>query len=824
MASAQQIQNLQNQINDLNNRLSTQSTANLDPKVVKAYSLEYKNLNTQLQQYITNTRNYNFNPLVSDINKAKTSINNLGASINTTDRVFDKFFMEAMEGFKEVTKSVSEFDSVLTNAGGNIRFWREYELRIKSLGATFGLSGERLDQFKRSNRDIESVFVGTGREIGDLTEGIEALFNTTNETNQITPAFAKNLGNIAKVFDISTTEVGQFLGVFKNLNVSFDQGTAILDDLRYAAEKSALNTKKVVDEFSKNFEKLNTFSFKNGVDGMISMTKEAAKLKTDMNKILDLADQLNDPEKTMEFASNLQVLGGTFAQLGDFNQLMYDAAVAPEELAKNIAKATASMGTFNQETGKLDISFAERLQLKEASKSLNMTIEDLQKMATQAAKISDIKMSLNFKPLSEDQYDVLAAMSQFKGGKYTIDIDGTAKSVAELSNEDIDKLAQAQKDSMEDRRIDKMTVDEILVTKINQLKYTTPNILEASGMNDKNITHQVSETLNRIVNGTSGFLDQMKKGPIQSLEHMASGRMVEGLTKVLDNAGSAMGMFTNVIKSKTGELITFINDKDITKKYNEILSKQEKGSSVDSVGVQSKKYSEGEILKGKSHIEGGIPFTLNGKKGFEAEDGEVILTKGVSQDPALLTMASQINQMAGGKKLFKDGDVVGSTPSPVMSKIPDINVKNYNQNYNENFNEVNLPANRQIREEMRISKVLKHQEEQNITKLSRILPTIQQGGLINKRPDFDLNKMTVNGSIDIKGDIKFGEINIKINGESIKNIDNKELQKTIQDTILQQIKEELKKPNAIDLYHLTMNQKGSGLNEGGKDNSSWFRS
>ena len=96
-------------------------------------------------------------------------------------------------------------------------------------------------------------------------------------------------------------------------------------------------------------------SFKNGVQGMMDMVKQSIALKVNMDSILKLSDDFTDPEKTMEFASNMQMLGGSFAQLGDFNQLMYDAAVAPEDLAKNIAKATASMGSFNKETGKIKI-------------------------------------------------------------------------------------------------------------------------------------------------------------------------------------------------------------------------------------------------------------------------------------------------------------------------------------------------------------------------------------------------------------------------------------------------------------------------------------
>ena len=39
------------------------------------------------------------------------------------------------------------------------------------------------------------------------------------------------------------------------------------------------------------------------------------------------------------------------------------------------------------------------------------------------------------------------------------------------------------------------------------------------------------------------------------------------------------------------------------------------------------KYEKGGILKGKSHNEGGIPFTVAGRGGFEAEGGEYLVNK-----------------------------------------------------------------------------------------------------------------------------------------------------------------------------------------------------
>lgn len=73
-------------------------------------------------------------------------------------------------------------------------------------------------------------------------------------------------------------------------------------------------------------------------------------------------------------------------------------------------------------------------------------------------------------------------------------------------------------------------------------------------------------------------------------------------------------------------------------------------------------FSKGEILQGKSHEQGGIPFAIGGKTGFEAEGGEAIINK---QSTALFRdELSAINSYKGYGKKFAEGGYVPFTPTP----------------------------------------------------------------------------------------------------------------------------------------------------------------
>jgi hypothetical protein len=63
-------------------------------------------------------------------------------------------------------------------------------------------------------------------------------------------------------------------------------------------------------------------------------------------------------------------------------------------------------------------------------------------------------------------------------------------------------------------------------------------------------------------------------------------------------------------------------------------------------------FRDGGIAVGPSHEQGGIPLYHRGRPaGIEIEGGEPVLTRQVTANPILLSMASAINQLAGGRAL-----------------------------------------------------------------------------------------------------------------------------------------------------------------------------
>lgn len=76
-------------------------------------------------------------------------------------------------------------------------------------------------------------------------------------------------------------------------------------------------------------------------------------------------------------------------------------------------------------------------------------------------------------------------------------------------------------------------------------------------------------------------------------------------------------------------------------------------------------FRRGGVLKGPSHENGGMPFTIDGRPGFEAEGEEILLSKGVYQNPTLRRVASTLNVLGGGRQFATGGPLTLSDRSPV---------------------------------------------------------------------------------------------------------------------------------------------------------------
>lgn len=82
--------------------------------------------------------------------------------------------------------------------------------------------------------------------------------------------------------------------------------------------------------------------------------------------------------------------------------------------------------------------------------------------------------------------------------------------------------------------------------------------------------------------------------------------------------------------------------------------------------VAAQKFQEGGLIEGKSHAQGGVPFSVAGRGGFEAEGGEYIVKKS-TVDSYGVDFMNALNNMRI-PKMFAEGGYIAPTPTSSISE------------------------------------------------------------------------------------------------------------------------------------------------------------
>ena len=82
--------------------------------------------------------------------------------------------------------------------------------------------------------------------------------------------------------------------------------------------------------------------------------------------------------------------------------------------------------------------------------------------------------------------------------------------------------------------------------------------------------------------------------------------------------------------------------------------------------VAAQKFQDGGLIQGKSHAQGGVPFSVAGRGGFEAEGGEYIVKKS-TVDSYGVDFMNALNNMRI-PKMFAEGGYIAPTPTGTISE------------------------------------------------------------------------------------------------------------------------------------------------------------
>jgi hypothetical protein len=353
------------------------------------------------------------------------------------DIIFDAAFK--LGGFaKTLLGSLSSIDDVIVSLD------KKFASVIQTMGVGSTYSGLIKENFAKAAPEVFKMGLG----MDDIEKTQQAILANTNKNIVLNQESLKNILATQKVTGIAADALSKG---FLDAGMEISQISDEMYDVVKISQRMGVNAQAVSSMVVSNLDKLNKFTFRDGVDGLAKMAAKAAVFRVEMSETFSFAERLLSPENAIEVASALQRLGGATSQLASPLRLMDLAQNNVPELQNQLGKLAEKYTFFNEETKSFQIMPGARREIAALEQSLQLSTGTLTKMGIEGAKLkkkmSEIKFDgLNF---SQEQKEQIANLSQLnkETGRYEISFKDESGTTIKRSLDDLNSLNKEQQDS-----------------------------------------------------------------------------------------------------------------------------------------------------------------------------------------------------------------------------------------------------------------------------------------------------------------------------------------------------------------------------------------
>lgn len=353
-------------------------------------------------------------------------------------------------------------------------FRKETMFMVSELARQFGMQQE---EFYQTYMGLDS---NTGR----------SRFHTLNEMRQV-----GGLGYYLDDYKLSS----ELVASSEIFNTSVETSVDTMWTMVKQINKIGLDSRKYVNDAVKNLQLAQRYDFRNGVRGLFDMSRWAQEVRFNMSNLGSMLDQIQEGglEGNITNAAKMQVLGGRFAMGADPLAIMYEGFDAPEDLVERFNMMIQGMGYFNSETGKVDFSRVEQMQLREFAKLTNQSLSDVRDQASYYQKRAHIEPLLRNRDLTDEEKRNIINRAYYKDNKWMVNGIGRDEvfEVGNITKNDIGRIEA----STPEGRMDQL-IGETVAWQDKMLGLTTSQttllalMATASGALDKNQMERYEKT------------------------------------------------------------------------------------------------------------------------------------------------------------------------------------------------------------------------------------------------------------------------------------------------------------------------------------------
>ena len=308
----------------------------------------------------------------------------------------------AIQYTKELRSAIFEFDSAAKSVTADV------------FGQGAKASQEMQKTISQSVKDLTELGV-SATEVGVQMAAIGNIMqrNVTLTNKQLTDFIA-----IQKATNLTAEEMATLVEGFDSIGVGPTQAAEQIENARKRAASLGLNTGQFLKTVGDNVKLINSYNFRNGVEGFTNMVARSQALRINMADVTSLAGKLLDPSEAINLAAEFQMLGGAVGALADPFQLMNMAQNDIDGLQESIVNAASAAVSFNTETGDFAISATEMRRLRAQASALGMDYEELANTAVKSAQRQEALSQLDILGGYDDETkEMLANIGQFDGGE-----------------------------------------------------------------------------------------------------------------------------------------------------------------------------------------------------------------------------------------------------------------------------------------------------------------------------------------------------------------------------------------------------------------------
>lgn len=308
------------------------------------------------------------------------------------------------------------------------------------ISADLGLSAEQANGLINNFSALGIEALKYGGALEDINTIMAKFSEITNKNRMFDKDDIGQLIELGLATGLGVDNAAEMAANFDNIGVSLNKTMKLTDKARKSAVFFNINSTKVLKTYDELVKSLTGVGYGKGLEYLEKLTSKAVALRFDIaQSTKSFTDAFFEPEKAVEVAAQMQVLGGKFATgFGDPISLAFESMTDPAGLADKFASTLKGMVVKGKD-GLFTIPPAQRKILKLAAETLGQNYEDSVNSAIEQAKIAD-KISAvakqGFFDFNEDQKMALAGLMKLnKDNKYEIMMsDGTTKLLENITS------------------------------------------------------------------------------------------------------------------------------------------------------------------------------------------------------------------------------------------------------------------------------------------------------------------------------------------------------------------------------------------------------